>query len=192
MTEPVARTIDESPDTRASVPSAALVVSVVGSSGAGKTTVIERLVPLLRAAGLRVGTSKHASHGFTADREGSDSWRHLHAGADAVLLVGPDGAAVFLARRVAHPNPDAGPHQDIARLLAQHVTEVDVVLAEGYAPVHDLLIEVRRDGIPTKATPGPTSVWLTVTDRPSGADQISFDALAAVSARIVERIAVER
>lgn len=169
-----------------------LIISVVGPSGAGKTTVIERLVPMLRAAGLRVGTSKHASHGYTADREGSDSWRHQQAGADTVLLVGPSGAAVFLAQQISHPDADTDPHQDIARLLARHMHNVDVVLCEGYAPVHDLLIEVERSGVPPKPAPGSRVVWLTVTDRPDGADRLSFDALDQLAARIIDRMNVER
>jgi len=168
-----------------------LIISVVGPSGAGKTTVIERLIPMLRATGLRVGTSKHASHGYIADREGSDSWRHQHAGADTVLLVGPEGAAVFLARQVAHPDPDADPHHDIGRLLAEHMHNVDVVLSEGYAPVHDLLIEVDRNGVPPKPVPGSRAIWLTVTDRPDGADRLSFDSLDDLAARIADRIATE-
>jgi len=36
-----------------------MIVSFVGTSGVGKTTVVEALVPLLRASGLRVGTVKH-------------------------------------------------------------------------------------------------------------------------------------
>lgn len=69
-----------------------MIVSFVGSSGVGKTTVVEQLIPLVRAAGLRVGTVKHAPHGHDVDRVGSDSWRHRQAGADAVLLAGADGA----------------------------------------------------------------------------------------------------
>lgn len=169
-----------------------LVVSVVGPSGAGKTTVIEQLVPLLRANGLRVGTTKHASHGYTADREGSDSWRHHRAGADTVILAGPDGAAVFLAQRVAHPDPDADPHDDIAQLIARYMNDVDVVLAEGYAPVHDLLIEVERAGVPPKPVAGNRTVWMTITDRPDGADRISFDALADAATRITRHLSDRR
>ncbi len=165
-----------------------LVVSVVGSSGVGKTTVIERLVPMLRSRGLRTGTVKHASHGFSADREGSDSWRHHRAGADAVLLVGPEGAALFLAREVAHRGLDGDDDRaDIARLVDEHLTMVDVVLAEGYAPIHHLLIEVDRCDVPRKEQLGPRTVWLTVTDRPDGRDCLGFDALDEVATRIFGR-----
>lgn len=166
-----------------------LVVSIVGTSGVGKTTVVERLVPLLRLAGHRVGTVKHASHGFSADREGSDSWRHQQAGADAVLLVGPEGSALFLSRAVTHPDPaERDDRADIARLISAHAEGVEVVLAEGFAPIHDLLIEVDREGVPRKDPGGPRSVWLTVTDRPDGIDRLGFDALDEVAARIAARL----
>ena len=57
-----------------------VVVTITGSSGSGKTTFVERVLPALRDRGLSVGTVKHASHGFTADRPGSDSARHAAAG----------------------------------------------------------------------------------------------------------------
>ena len=76
-----------------------LVISFVGASGVGKTTVIEQLIPLVAVSGLRVGTVKHASHGHEVDRIGSDSWRHRRAGAEVVLLAGASGAVVFLAEQ---------------------------------------------------------------------------------------------
>jgi len=172
-----------------------LVISVVGTSGVGKTTLVERLLPELRARGLRVGTVKHASHGFVADRVGSDSWRHQQAGAESTLLVGPEGAAVFLAAHVAHPDGGDDARGNIARLVDAHLHAVDVVLAEGYAPIHDLLIEVDREGVPRKEPAGPRTVWLTVTDRPDGTDQpdgsdrLGFDQLALVAERITARLA---
>lgn len=165
-----------------------LVISVVGASGSGKTTVIERLVASLCGQGIRVGTVKHASHGFAADREGSDSWRHQQAGAERVLLVGPHGAVLFLDASATHPNADADPHTDIARLIGQYQSGLDVVLAEGFAPVHDLLIEVDRRDVPRKPTVKDHPVWLTITDEPDGATRLGFDAIDEIASRIIERV----
>ena len=57
------------------------LLSVVGVTGAGKTTLIERVVPALVRRGIRVGTVKHDVHGFEMDREGKDTCRHNQAGA---------------------------------------------------------------------------------------------------------------
>jgi len=114
-----------------------LVVSFVGSSGVGKTTVIEQLIPLVAAAGLRVGTVKHASHGHDIDKVGSDSWRHRRAGAEAVLLAGASGAVLFLTpadppstKTPAHHTSSGDvPLDRIADLVAVHLADLDVVLA---------------------------------------------------------------
>lgn len=50
------------------------VVGFAGFSGAGKTTLIEQLIPLLRVQGLRVSVLKHAHHRFDIDQPGKDSW----------------------------------------------------------------------------------------------------------------------
>jgi len=60
------------------------VLSIVGHSKAGKTTLIERLIPILKENGLRVLVIKHAQ-AFEVDREGKDSWRIFNAGADVVV-----------------------------------------------------------------------------------------------------------
>ena len=60
------------------------VFCVVGYSNSGKTTLIERVVPILKERGLRVLTIKHARH-FEVDREGKDSWRLFRSGADVII-----------------------------------------------------------------------------------------------------------
>jgi molybdopterin-guanine dinucleotide biosynthesis protein B len=53
------------------------IVAIVGVSGAGKTTLIETLVPELRGRGHRVGTLKHDAHDFEIDRPGKDSFMQV-------------------------------------------------------------------------------------------------------------------
>ncbi len=60
------------------------VLSVVGYSKAGKTTLIERIVPILKNKGLKILVVKHALD-FEMDREGKDSWRIFNAGADVAI-----------------------------------------------------------------------------------------------------------
>ena len=58
------------------------VVRFVGPSGAGKTRLLEGLIPRLQAQGWRVGVVKHHHAGRLAlDRPGSDSHRLTTAGA---------------------------------------------------------------------------------------------------------------
>ena len=105
-----------------------------------------------------------------------------------MLLVGPHGAVLFLDAAATHPNADADPHTDIARLIGQYQSGLDVVLAEGFAPVHDLLIEVERRDVPRKPTIKGHPVWLTVTDEPDGATRLGFDATDEIASRIIDRV----
>lgn len=71
------------------------IVSFIGRSNSGKTTLIERVIPELVKAGYRVATVKHAGHGFDLDTEGKDSWRHKRAGASSVVVVSKGSLALF-------------------------------------------------------------------------------------------------
>lgn len=84
-------TIDHRPDTLMAVP----IVSFVGRSNSGKTTLIQRVIPELVRAGYKVATVKHAGHGFDLDTEGKDSWRHKRAGASSVVVLSKGSMAMF-------------------------------------------------------------------------------------------------
>ncbi len=94
-------------------------VAFVGRSGAGKTTLICRLIREL-APRMRVGYVKHNSHGFQVDREGKDTWRARHSGA-ADILIGNEEAAAFLHE---------GPIDE--QLRATLCGGCDIVLVEGF------------------------------------------------------------
>ncbi len=110
------------------------IVSVVGLSGVGKTTALERLIAELKRRGYRVGTVKHDTHGFEMDKPGKDSWRHAQAGSDAVVVSGPRKMA--LIRRVEQEMP----LDEIVPLMG----DVDMVLTEGYKQGDKPKIEVTR------------------------------------------------
>ena len=63
------------------------VIGIAGWSGAGKTTLISRVIPYLREQGLRVSVIKHAHHDFDVDVPGKDSWVHRQSGAEEVLVL---------------------------------------------------------------------------------------------------------
>lgn len=73
------------------------VLAVSGWKNAGKTTLIERLIPKLTEAGLQVAVIKHDGHGFEPDVPGTDSSRFFQAGACASIVC--DGAKYSLTRR---------------------------------------------------------------------------------------------
>lgn len=100
------------------------VVGLAGWSGAGKTTLLARLIPVLRARGLRVSTVKHAHHTFDIDIPGKDSHTHRQAGATEVF-VSSVGRWAHVHELRGEPEPAL--HEILARLAP-----VDLVIVEGY------------------------------------------------------------
>jgi len=111
------------------------LVAIVGKSDSGKTTVVERLLPQLRALGVRVGTVKHDAHGFEIDHPGKDSWRHGQAGAEAYAISSPERFA-FIAR-LEEELP-------LTTLARRYFAGFDLLLAEGYKRTAPHRIEVFR------------------------------------------------
>lgn len=100
-----------------------VILGVVGKKKVGKTTLIERLIPIFQLRRYRVGTVKHTAHEHAFDTEGKDSWRHRRAGAEATMLVSPSETAFF---RPA-VNGD-----DREKLLSFLFEGYDIVLVEGF------------------------------------------------------------
>lgn len=117
------------------------VLGICGSSGAGKTTLVEALIPRLKAAGQRVSVVKHAHHGFEPDTPGKDSWRHRQAGAFEVIAVSDTCMALF--RQFDQAQPDLDVRQIVAELAAQP-GEPHWALIEGFKHVDLPKLEVWR------------------------------------------------
>ncbi len=134
-----------------------LVVSIVGRSKSGRTTLLEKMARELKQRGYRVGTVKHHSHpGFELDRPGKDSWRHAEAGSDHVVIAAPDKVASI--RRV-----DREPTLDE---IAATMNDVDVVLTEGYLRSGRYKIEVVRAARATEPICEPDELLALASDLP--------------------------
>ncbi|MBI4297633.1 MAG: molybdopterin-guanine dinucleotide biosynthesis protein B [Chloroflexi bacterium] len=114
------------------------IISVVGRSEVGKTTLLEKLIAELKGRGYRVAAVKHDVHGFELDKPGKDSWRLAQAGSDAVVLSSPEKMA--LIKNVDHDLA----LQEIGYLLGR---EFDIILTEGYKQSRGTKIEVHRKGM---------------------------------------------
>jgi molybdopterin-guanine dinucleotide biosynthesis protein B len=111
-------------------------IGLAGWSGAGKTTLIKRLLPVLIERGFSVSTLKHAHHRFDVDHPGKDSFEHRLAGAREVLIASRERWALMAELR-GEPEPDLGD------LLAK-LSPVDLVLIEGFKRDWRPKIEVHR------------------------------------------------
>jgi molybdopterin-guanine dinucleotide biosynthesis protein B len=113
------------------------VIGFAGFSGAGKTTLVERLIPVLKRQGQRVSVVKHAHHNFDIDHPGKDTWRHRAAGAFEVVVASDRRLA--LMREFEQP-AQLGVHE----LIAELDPGVDWVLVEGFKHSDLFKIEVWR------------------------------------------------
>ncbi len=111
------------------------IISIVGKSDSGKTTLIEKLVPQLTRRGYRVATVKHDMHGFEVDREGKDSWRHKQAGAHTVVISSPQKVALIR---------DVEKDLTLDEIRERWIQDVDLILSEGYKRDVQPKIEVFR------------------------------------------------
>lgn len=113
------------------------VLAVSGVHNSGKTTLLEKLLPVLRSRGLKVGVIKHDGHDFTPDVPGTDSYRLREAGAE--------GVAVYSGTRYLLTEEFHLTEQDLLALFERH--GYDLVLLEGFKSSGWPKIEVVRSAI---------------------------------------------
>ncbi len=133
------------------------IVSFVGLSNVGKTTLLERLIPELKKRSYRVAIIKHDVHGFDMDKPGKDSWRFTQAGSDIIMISSPDKLA--LIKKVDHDST----LQELARLVGD---SADIILTEGFKQREAPKIEVHRKAIGEKLLCKPEELVALVTDEP--------------------------
>jgi molybdopterin-guanine dinucleotide biosynthesis adapter protein len=148
------------------------VITIVGNSNSGKTTLVEKLIPELKRRGYRVGTIKHAHHGFSMDQKGKDTYRHRAAGADAVLAASP--GQIALVKSTTVENLDS---------LLPYFQDMDIVLVEGFKKEKKPKIEVFRSQIhQAPLFPEDDLLVAVVTDSPFSAKVpvFQFDDIQAI------------
>lgn len=144
------------------------VVAFAGYSGCGKTTLVERLIPLLRQRGLRVSVVKHAHHLFDIDHPAKDSYRHREAGAFEVVIASSRRLALM---REFEQEAQLSVHQ----LIAELYEGVDWVLVEGFKDSDLQKLEVWRVAQGQAARyPHDDFVVAIVTDSPAAIPQATL------------------
>ena len=132
------------------------LVSIVGKSETGKTTLVQKLIQELNSRGYCVATIKHVPRHLSFDQPDKDSWRHIEAGSKATAISSSDKIVVI--RPVAHaPTVD-----QIAHYLGE---DYDIILAEGFKEGNAPKIEVHRRDIGPPLTAVRKRIAI-VTDEP--------------------------
>ncbi len=114
------------------------IISIVGCSNSGKTTLLEQLIPELKKSGLRVGTIKHDAHSFDIDHPGKDTWRHRQAGANSVMISSAKQFALI---------SDTEDEFSLDELADNFLNHLDLILTEGFKSRDKPKIEVFRSEI---------------------------------------------
>lgn len=110
------------------------IVGIVGESNSGKTTLIEKLLFVLKKRGYKVATIKYDTHGFEMDHPGKDTWRHAKAGADCVIIS--SSAKVAMIKKTDQ-------EKTLDELVAL-CDDVDLVIVETFKDVVIPKIEIVR------------------------------------------------
>jgi len=111
------------------------IISIVGKSNSGKTTLIEKIVKELKLRGYRVATIKHSHHNVELDIKGKDSWKHFQSGADAVIIATQKKIGLFRRTEVK---------ASLTELVDCYLQDMDIIVLEGYKTENIPKIEVSR------------------------------------------------
>lgn len=137
------------------------VLGIAAWSGTGKTTLLEQLLPRLRAEGIQVAVIKHAHHRFDVDQPGKDSYKLRSAGATPMLIASNQRLALM------QETPD-GEEPDLNNLLAMvAVHQPDLVLVEGFKAWPLAKLVLYRDGIGDATILSGEGVEAVALDGPS-------------------------
>jgi L-fuculose-phosphate aldolase len=136
------------------------VIGFVAASGTGKTTLLKKVVPLVKARGLRVGYLKHAHHSFDLDTPGKDSFEIRKAGAVQTLLASTERWALQVEK------PLLGEEPSLENMLVRFdSTGLDLILVEGFKHAHYPKIELHRTAMGKPfAYPDDPDIVAVVTD----------------------------
>jgi molybdopterin-guanine dinucleotide biosynthesis protein MobB len=162
-----------------------VAVGVVGATGAGKTALIERLIPEFRRLGISVAVVKHHVHFDAPDTGGTDTARAARAGAVQTVLAGPGGA---IARR------SDGAEAPLDELLST-ITGAACVLVEGYSRSTLPKVLVVRSGVRSDR-PAPAGPVIAVVadaagpdlDAAGGVPRFGWDAVADLAAYLARTL----
>jgi molybdopterin-guanine dinucleotide biosynthesis protein B len=142
------------------------IIAVCGLKNSGKTTLIEALIPLLKAKGIRLAVVKHDGHDFVPDAPGTDSYRFNLSGAKV--------SAVFSSNRYLVSVEKA---ETTLKDLLPFIDGVDLVLMEGGKTSPYPKIEIARSSNSQMPVAESNNLLAVCTDMDFKINGVEFVAL---------------
>ncbi len=159
------------------------IISIVGKSGSGKTTMLEGLIAELRQRGHKVAIVKHSHHVDDLDIAAKDTWRFTKAGSELSAINSLDHLAIY--KRMEHYFDP----QEISNFI---LWDYDLILTEGFKGSHYPKIEVHSKEQGEDLLTDPQQLLAVVTDEPLAVDvpQFSRNEVAKI-ADLIENILLQ-
>ena len=142
------------------------IIGFAAYSGTGKTTLLTRIIPLLKQQGLRLAIIKHSHHDFELDQPGKDSYELHHAGSSMTLLTSKYRSALI---REHQPHKEPVLREAVLRL---DLSDIDLVLVEGFRHETGLpKIELHRADLGNPLLfPDDSDIIAIASDKPVATD----------------------
>jgi molybdopterin-guanine dinucleotide biosynthesis protein MobB len=160
------------------------VISIVGKSSSGKTTLLEKLIAELKRRDHKVAIVKHSHHADDLDTAKKDTWRFTQAGAELSAINSLDHLAIY--RRMDH-------FFDPQEISSSILWDYDIILTEGFKGSPYPKIEVHRAEQGQELLTDPRQLLAVVTDEPLEVKvpQLSHDDVTGIADVIESRINAE-
>jgi len=133
------------------------IISIVGKSESGKTTLLEGLIANLKQRDYKVAVIKHSAEDVEFDTVNKDSWRFSQAGSEVSAVTSVHKLAVF--KNIAY---DLSP-QELSQFIGK---DYDLILTEGFKQSNHPKIEVHRKEQGKELLSQPEQLLAVVTDEP--------------------------
>ena len=138
------------------------VLGFAAYSGTGKTTLLTKIIPLLKEKNVRLGIIKHAHHDFDIDHPGKDSYELRKAGAEKMLIASSKRWALMVENNGHTAEPGL-------QTLIDHIDpeSLDLILVEGFKHESFPKIELHRTEYNKDFIyPNDESIIAIATDKP--------------------------
>jgi molybdopterin-guanine dinucleotide biosynthesis adapter protein len=133
------------------------IISIVGKSSSGKTTLLEKLIAELKRRGHKVAIVKHSHHKDDLDTAAKDTWRFTQAGTELSAINSLDHLAIY-KRMDSFFDP-----RDLSNFI---LWDFDILLTEGFKGSNYPKIEVHRGEQGKELLTDPKLLLAVVTDEP--------------------------